>query len=560
MDQTYREDPCNNLQEVIKSAAENPSQHWIGYVNPEGKVMRQSYAMLYENALDILAQMHGKGMQKGDYLIIAAESNYEILNYLWAAILGGIIPTVLQPPVGFLVQNPAAEKLIKVYKLLDSPWVYLPKGIHDNTPGIDPKRIINGTEQSAKTGKARVCCSEPGDIAYLQFSSGSTGDPKGIILSHKNIIINIDAISEALRFTPDDTTCNWMPLYHDMGLIGYHFTPIYLTHNQLHIETTDFIKDPYLWLRILSEERVNITGCPNFGQALINRHIKRKPLPALDLSALRGILNGAEPISPEIMENFMENLLPHGLAPGAMMPVYGMAEATLAITFSELGEKPVIRSFNPTRLSGEGRAIPENDHTVPVHRIVNVGRPLRGITLTIRNKKGDRLEEGEVGEICIQGETLFRGYFSTSAETKAEGEPGGFRTGDQGFLFEGALYITGRYKDIIFIHGKNYYANDLEAYAIRECDLVYGKFIIGGYPDRAKGRDSIIAFLAGSDNENTRIKFEQIAALFSRNMGIHIDHFVVIKSNQIHKTSSGKIKRYRIIQDFLEGRHHEIQL
>lgn len=560
METRYKEKACINLQEVLDDAVLQGDNKYIGFVHSDGSLDKLTYAELYTEAANVLIKLQNAGINRGDYIILCTDTNYDTIIHLWACILGGIIPTILQPPVSFTSHNASADKLFRVNQLLDSPYIILGKGIKNpDSEQIDPEKVLP-IDYIKEPGSAQIVYSDGNDIAYLQFSSGSTGDPKGVVLTHNNILTNIDAISKALRLNHQDATANWMPLYHDMGLIGYHITPLYYTFNQYHIETVDFIKDPFLWLRTMSEYRANITGCPNFGQALINRHITRKDPGDIDLSSVKAILNGAEPISPEIMEKFMNNLEPFGLKKEAMMPVYGMAEATLAIAFFPMDDAPVITTFKRECIAENGAARIYNGTDIPTQRIVNVGKPIKSVSLEIKTKDGKTLPEGLLGEVMVKGDNVSQGYFRDLKKGSKKRGNDWLHTGDQGFMLFGDLYITGRYKDIIFINGKNFYSHDLEAFAIRECDLSYGKLVIGGYFNEKKGHDSIIIFLAGSDNEHTREKLKQVTELFRDTLGIQIDHYVVVRSNQIQKTSSGKLKRYQMIKNFLDGELIEIFL
>ena len=561
MGERYRETACTSLQQVLIEAAEKHGELTIGFVESNGEIQDIRYDQLFRNAKKILTALRERGLREGDYLILASDSNKRTISFFWAAVLGGIIPTILQPPVSFNSHNPAAEKLYSVYDLLNQPCLILPSSLKDtHFEHIDKGQIIYDNICFENLSEGVTTASKPEDTAYIQFSSGSTGNPKGVMLSHENLLTNADSIAEGLKLSSLDCTANWMPLYHDMGLIGYHITPIYYSHYQIHIETIDFIKNPFLWLQAMSERKVNISGCPNFGLALVNRHMLRKDPGNIDLSNLRGLLNGAEPISPEIMEQFIENFRKYGFRENAMMPVYGMAEATLAITFNPIGTKPIVTTFKRYCLVKNNAARIYNGSMEETQRIVSVGKPLSGVEISIQSRKGDILRDGMVGEICVKGKSVFQGYFRDKDKPESKNKNEWFRTGDQGFILMDDLYITGRYKDIIFINGSNYYANDLEATAIRECDLVYGKFIIGGYHDEKKGHDSIIAFMVGSDNQATRSKCKEVGSYFLNKLGIPISNFVLVRSNQIPKTSSGKIKRYKIIQAFQGGELKEISI
>lgn len=560
MENRYKNTACTNLQEVLDDAVLQGADKYIGFVHGDGSLDRLTYSELYTEATNILIKLQKHGIKRGDYIILCTDTNYDTVVHLWACILGGIVPTVLQPPVSFTSHNISADKLLMVNRLLENPYIIFGKEIKNPDPvQFDPRKII-AINYSKEPGRAEIFYSDGNDIAYVQFSSGSTGDPKGVILTHNNIITNADSISKGLCFNHDDVTVNWMPLYHDMGLIGYHITPLYYTYNQYHIETIDFIKDPFLWLTTMTKYKATITGCPNFGQALINRHMTRKNPTDIDLSSVKALLNGAEPISPEIMEKFMANLEPYGFKKSSMMPVYGMAEATLAISFFPIGNEPEVKAFKQESLSKYGTAIVYDGTHEPVQRIVNVGKPLKDILIKISNDSGETQPEGVLGEVMVKGDNVSQGYFRDLKKGSKKRGDGWLPTGDQGFILSGHLYITGRYKDIIFINGINFYSHDLESFAIRECDLAYGKFVIGGYFNEKKGHDSIIAFLAGSDNEHTRDKLKKITGLYHDTLGLQIDHYVLVRSNQIHKTSSGKLKRYQMVKNFLDGELKEIVL
>ncbi|MBK7174510.1 MAG: AMP-binding protein [Bacteroidales bacterium] len=330
---------------MLRNAANNFPGRGISYVSDDGSMVFHSYSELLSKAELFAAGLKSIGIKPGETIILATEFNQETIISLWGSFLAGIIPTVLQPPISFADQSQAAIKLLNVFRLLNQPVIILSKAISDENN--DLHRCIKYYSDIDLNGKFEPVQLSSDDTAFIQFSSGSTGEPKGIKLTHKNLMYNMNSITLGLQFSHDENTGNWMPLYHDMGLIGYHLTPIYYTHNQFHIETIDFIKNPSLWLDLISNKRIRVTGCPNFGQALVLRHLKRKNrIPDWDFSSLRALLNGAEPISVKIMDEFVESLKKFGFPEEAMMPVYGMAEATLAISFSPIMESTVVHNFD----------------------------------------------------------------------------------------------------------------------------------------------------------------------------------------------------------------------
>ena len=548
------------LPDILQNTLNNHPDNSIGYVNFDGEINFKTYADLYDDALNLLTSLSELNIKAGNKIILALNKNQETISMLWACILGGIIPTILQPPVSFSDINPAAEKILKVYKILGNPKVIISDDIFKTwkQDKISKDDIKNFTSLSKKNNKKiNPHKAKESDIAYIQYSSGSTGDPKGILLTHENILANIQAISIGSKLTTEDRYANWMPLYHDMGLIGFHITPLYKSANQFHIQATDFIKRPFLWLDLLTEEKISSTGCPNFGQALILRHLKRKKSNDWDFTNLRVIFNGAEPISHSIMNDFIESLKPFNLKPEAMFPVYGMAESTLAISFSELTAKPLVQAFNRKSLQFENLAVADNNSSA--QKIVSVGKPIKNIEIRIVDDDDNIVENNNIGHIQIKGKSVTPGYYNNDDANKNVFCDGWFRTGDLGFFYDDELFITGRYKDIIFINGQNFYAHDLEGIALKYENINFGKIVFGGAFDEKLSHDILILFLVGSINNKTTIDtFKNLKKIFSNSLGISIDVFIPIRSNQIPKTSSGKIQRYKLISQYLKGDFDEI--
>jgi acyl-CoA synthetase (AMP-forming)/AMP-acid ligase II len=309
---------------------------------------------------------------------------------------------------------------------------------------------------------------------------------------------------------------------------------------------------------MMSEAKINVTGCPNFGLALVQRYLSRKKtLPEWDFSSMKAMLNGAEPISVQIMNDFVEKLQPFGFKPEAMMPVYGMAEATLAITFTPLMQPSVITAFDSAALDHENKAI-KVDATEPGARSLSgVGVALNDTGIRIVDADDLPVPDGNAGHIQLRGAGITKGYYNKPEETEAAFCDGWLRTGDIGFFLEGNLYVSGRHKDIIFKSGRNYFANDLEVMACTLDDISYGKVCFGGTTNRETGHDKVIAFLAGSPGEKAMETFRQLRNLLRANLGITVDELVMVKSNEIPKTSSGKLQRYKLMQRYNAGDFQE---
>ena len=374
------------------------------------------------------------------------------------------------------------------------------------------------------------------------------------MLTHGNLMVNMDAIRTGLNVHHPDKTGNWMPLYHDMGLIGYHLTPIFSISDQYQIDTIDFIMKPGLWLDLLGRENIAISGGTNFALALVLRYLKRtKPAVDWDFSPMKAMLNGAEPISVNIMQAFVEALEPYGFRPEAMMPVYGMAEATLAISFTALMQPSVIRAFNATLLDRENRALPVDfsDHEARI--LSGVGVALNDVDIRVVGEQDQPVEDGVSGYIQLRGAGITKGYYKKAKATADAFCGEWLRTGDIGFFFEGQLYISGRHKDIIFKNGRNYFANDLETMACSLDEINYGKVCFGAITGRESGQDVVIVFIAGVPEQKAMDTFQRLRALLRSNLGITVDELVLIKSNEIPKTSSGKLQRFKLMQRYVNG-------
>ena len=544
--------PELTLPDLLTRAAISHPELSVGYSDKNGSIVIQTYKELLSEANRIASGLYNLGLKKGDKVIIATQNNQETIELLWGSFMLGVVPTVLQPPMTFSGYNPSVVKLMNVYKQLETPFVFMSPELKDS--GELPEGKVKHKMELKCNGTYPEPALNADDLAFIQFSSGSTGDPKGIMLSHRNIIVNLDAIRTALDLHDDDVFGNWMPLFHDMGLIGYHFTPVYCIISQYHIETIDFIMKPGLWLNLMSRQKTTISGCTNFGLALVLRYLKRnKSFFDWDFTSLKGLLNGAEPISVKIMQEFTDALGPYGLRADAMMPVYGMAEATLAVSFGHLMKRSVITAFNASLLDRENIAQPVDPSGPSARLLSEVGVALNDIKIRIMDDNDQTVMEGISGHIQIKGPSITSGYYNNSVATASAFCEDWLRTGDIGFFFDGRLYISGRYKDIIFKNGRNYFANDLEDMASTIDDIKYGKVCFGGLTSRETGQDKVIAFVASLTEGKAAEIFHELRGLLRSNLGITVDELVLIKSNEILKTSSGKLQRYKLMQRYLIG-------
>ena len=544
-----------NLCELLDNAAANFPEHGVGFVRHDHSVRFLAFPGLREKSLSILAGLQELGLMKGDKAILSLESGEEIIPMLWACFYGGIIPALLQPPVSFSDYNPAADKAARVFNILESPYVILSHTHAQNwqTSNIPSDRLIDIANLHGEAGHAfRV---GPGlhDPALIQFSSGSTGDPKGVMLTHENILVNTADIIQGIALEPEDIAVNWMPLYHDMGLIGFHITPVFAGVTQYFINPVDFVKNPFLWLDMMSQKKCTISACPNFGQLLVNRHLGRKPAHHWDFSHLRILFNGAEPISVSTMKSFLNGLAPFGLNPVAMFPAYGLAEAALAVTFPDRLLETEIKTFQRQTLLKQGIAIETATDDTGGIDLVNLGTQLAHCEMRVTDDFNEPVADGHVGHVLVRGRNVTKGYFGNPEKTAATFAGDWLLTGDLGFVFEGNLYITGRSKDIIFINGINYYAHDLETIAMQVEGITHGKIVVAGSFDEKEGRDKLLVFIVGGHNDETRNLCLTLKNHFANKIGLTTDLFIPVRSADIPRTSSGKLQRYKMVERYWKG-------
>jgi acyl-CoA synthetase (AMP-forming)/AMP-acid ligase II/acyl carrier protein len=396
----------------------------------------------------------------------------------------------------------------------------------------------------------------PDDLAFIQYSSGSTSDPKCVCLTHANLCVNIRAIVEGAQWTQDDRSLSWMPLTHDMGLIGYHLSVLAAGMSHAVMDTNVFVRRPLLWMLKASELQATQLCSPNFGYKHFLKLFERKGLPeGTDLSNVKLILNGAEPISYDLCEEFLDALEPYGLARTAMFPVYGLAEATVGVTFGVPGElySRVVVHRHSLRI-GEPYEVAQPGDADAVS-FVKVGRPIRDCELRLTDDADRVLEAGRVGNIQLRGASVTERIYGDEAATAALFTADGWlRTGDCGVCVDGDLVITGRQKDIIIVNGQNYYPHDIEEIVAQIDGLDLGKVVVAGAtPTRGQTEELLVFVLYRQDLESFIPLTEKIRSVIGEHAGLEVDH--VLPVAKIPKTTSGKVQRVQLLNAYLDGEY-----
>ena len=533
----------------------------ITYLEGESVARTVTFSDLHERALGILYHLQRMGIGPGDKLVLLLGENEQFIDAFWAAIMGGIIPV----PVAVGSSDEHRQKLFRIAGLLGAPFLYTERRVLERLAAFAAQSgqsdrferlrarafFAEDLEDISRSGE--VHAARPEEVALIQFSSGSTSEPKGIVLTHANILANARATTEVAGFTANDVSLSWMPLTHDMGLIGFHLI-MFANRVHAHLMPTDlFIRRPLLWLQFASRIRATILCSPNFGYKHYLRVLGDRPIEGLDLSSVRLIFNGAEPISAPLCEQFLERLAPARLARNAMYPVYGLAEASLAVSFPPPGAPLRRIAVNRHRL-GVGDAVEQVDPGARESvQLIGEGRSLPHCSVRIADEEDRPLPEDRVGHLHIRGENVTRGYYENpNANAAAFSADGWLRTGDLALMHGGELYLCGRAKEIIFVNGQNHYPHDLEAILQRLEGLELGKVVAAGARRPGEDLERLVLFVLHRGVLEEFVPLAAAAArLVSEQTGLEVAEVVPVK--RIPKTTSGKIERYRLAQSYAEG-------
>lgn len=537
----------------------------IRFIDGEHDESVVPFADLWDRARTLLGSLQSRGMQPGDELVIFSQSNENFVIAFWAAILGGIVPV----PVAVGISDEHRSKLFRILRQLKRGSLFTDSSLLERLVDfarerhlkdvlvlLESRTILMGDVGTGDSGQ--VFDASPEDPAFIQYSSGSTSDPKGVCLTHRNLCTNIRAIIEATQWMQDDQSLSWMPLTHDMGLIGYHLSVMAAGMNHAVMDTSVFVRRPLLWMSKANELRATQLCSPNFGYKHFLKLFDRKGLADLDLSCVKLILNGAEPISYDLCEDFLSALAPHGLKRSAMYPVYGLAEATVGVSLGTPGDEYSRITVNRHSLRiGEAFEVAQPGDADAVS-FIKVGNAIRDCEIRLVDNDDVILDDGRVGNIQLHGASVTAKIYGDSQATRElfTGD-GWLRTGDCGVFVDKQLVITGRLKDIIIVNGQNYYPHDIEEIAAQIDGLDLGRVVVAGATTTASQTEELLAFiLYRKDVADFSGIVDDVRRVIGEQTGLEVDH--VIPVPRIPKTTSGKVQRAHLLRDYLDGAFDDV--
>jgi fatty-acyl-CoA synthase len=509
--------------------------------------IRHTWGEVHERARKIAGGFAAVGVGHGDTVGVLAGAPVEIAPTAQGLWMRGASLTMLHQPTPRTDLAVWAEDTTTVVDMIEAKAVVVSDPFMAAAPVLAQRGIkVVTVEQLLASDPIDPIETDEDDLALMQLTSGSTGSPKAVQITHRNLFANLEAMYISAEYNEDtDVMVSWLPLFHDMGMIGFLTVPMYTGGELVKVTPMDFMRDTLLWAKLIDKYRGTMTAAPNFAYALFAKRLRKQAKPGqFDLSTLRFALSGAEPVEPADVEDLCDAGAPFGLQPGAILPAYGMAEITLAVAFSECGAGLVVDEVDADLLAALRRAVPATKGNT--RRLASLGPLLQGIEARIVDEDGNVLPARGVGVIELRGESVSPGYLTMGGFMPAQDEHGWYDTGDLGYLMDnGHVVVCGRVKDVIIMAGRNIYPTDIERAAGR-VDGVRPGCAVAVRLDAGHSRESFAVAVesnAFEDPAELRRIEHQVAHEVLKEVDMRPRNVVVLGPGTIPKTPSGKLRR-----------------
>jgi acyl-CoA synthetase (AMP-forming)/AMP-acid ligase II len=538
-----RQHPGTMLDGMLRGVERSPEKGIRFYRSPEDNEFL-TYRQLDSYAKHDAVQLRRAGLRPMDRVVLAYSPSIDFVRAVYACFYAGLV-VVPVPLITVRQTEFSRSRLLQIYEdaeaglILSTPEAVAQLGGH--LPRTWTISEPNETELSADwvhPGTASY------DLAVLQYTSGSTGSPKGVVVTHRNLVENERAIQQAIGYDTDSIMCGWLPHYHDMGLIGQYLQPIYTGFDLVATAPSQFLRRPVIWLQLITTYRATTTVAPDFAYDLCAKLVTDQQLKALDLSSLTSVVTGAEPVRASTLERFSKRFAVAGFDSGAFKPAYGMAEATLLVTIKRTGD-PVRPLLLDAQELEAGRAHPASDGSRSV-TVVSCGPAAPAHeALVVDTETGSRLPDGVVGEVWVAGPSVSEGYWrnSTATHKTFEAVCGGrghyLRTGDLGFSWDDEIVITGRLDDLINVRGRNIYPSDLENEVTQRVSS-HGNVVAAafGWEDQA-----VAMVVEAEPKADSRRIAAMVNKEIARDFALGSIGVAVVRRGVIPRTTSGKVRR-----------------
>src|SRR6266478_3595369 len=541
-----------------------------------------TFGELYAAGQRCAMELGRRGVPVGGRVALMLPTSRAFFVSYTGILLAGAIPVPIYPPFRAdrieeyaarqsAILNNAEVCLLLTFRRAEAVAKLLRPRVHSLAGVADAERLIEAADKAPPLSPGALPLHVTGsrarrgsDLALLQYTSGSTGDPKGVMLTHANLLANMRAVGEAVKIAPDDVGISWLPLYHDMGLIGAWLTLLHFGTPLVVMSPLAFLTRPERWLQAFHKHRGTIAAAPNFAYELCVRKIADKDIKGVDLGSWRAALNGAEPVNPETLGRFAKRFASYGFRREAQLPVYGLAEAALGVTIPPLNRGPLVDRVERETFTAQGRAVPATPEDETAIAFVSSGKPLSRHEVRIMDDHGNELPDRTEGFLWFRGPSATSGYYRNPEATQAllplgpateEGEYAWVDSGDRAYRADGEIYVTGRVKDIIIKGGRNLYPHEVEELAAGAEGIRKGCIVAFGLKDEGSGTEKLV--VVAETRERNAVRRGAIASsiteLVMRGLGLPPDRVELIPPGSIPKTSSGKLRREETKQLYLAG-------
>ena len=554
-------DDAETLVELLGwHAAHHGERIHIELYQDEGQGETISYAGLKSGAEDVAGALQQRGLKAAEPVVIMLPTGADYFFTFFGILMAGGIPVPIYPPAR---PSQLEEHMRRHAKILENCRARILVTVDEGkraaqllmslSPSLE--QIATASELRRFTGTKRLPAVRPKDIAFIQYTSGSTGNPKGVILTHANLLANIRAMGRAVDAGPDDIFVSWLPLYHDMGLIGAWLGSLYYASLYVVMSPLSFLARPERWLRAIERHKGTLSASPNFGYEYCLHHLRDAELDGLDLSSWRAAFNGAEAVSPATIEQFTGFFSAFGFDGRAMTPVYGLAESSVGLAFPPLQRGPLVDRIERDTFMRSQSAQPAGEDDASALRFVSCGVPLPDHQIRVVDQAGHELPERMEGRLEFRGPSATTGYYRDAEKTRRLFDGEWLDSGDLAYIAGGELYLTGRIKDIIIRAGRNIYPDELEK-AIGSIEGIRkGCVAVFGAGDLTTGTERLIVLAETRiEDAEERVKLQQqVNTLATDLIGTPPDEILLAPPGSVLKTSSGKIRRSASRQMYEKG-------
>ncbi len=564
-DQAVTEVPVPSAAKTLLEALEwhvraHPDRVHVKLQDGAGNIRDISYRDLLDGARAVAAGLGRLNVTAGQCVAVMLPTGADYLFSFMGVLLAGGVPVPIYPPARpsqiedhFRRHARILENAGVVCLITFKPAKRVSRLLTSHVPGL--QRIVTVPELSAGELLQEANAATQDTVAFIQYTSGSTGNPKGVVLTHGQLLASLRSMGEALEARSSDVFVSWLPLYHDMGLIGAWLGSMVYGFPLVLMSPLTFLARPERWLKAISAHRGTMSGGPNFAYELCMRRIRDRDIEGLDLTSWRLAFNGAEPVSPETVRQFIQRFAPYGLRAESMAPVYGLAEATLGVAFTPVGRGMRTEKVQRAPMMKDARALPADADDADALEFVSSGVPIPGFEVRVVDEANRETAERNEGRLEFRGPSTTSGYFRNPEATRELFNDGWLDSGDRAYVADGEVYITGRAKDVIIRAGRNIYPYELEQ-AIADIDGIRrGCVAAFGGKDPASGTERLVVVAETRERdaamrESLRVKIE---ALTGEILGMPADHVVVASPGTVLKTSSGKIRRIALRELYDRG-------